>query len=121
VSGANFLSVFDKGQLDALAYFLIRLHGRGVLVAEIFWGLWLFPFAMLVIRSGFIPRALGFLLIVAAFGYLASSFTFLLLPAYGPAIDSVASKLMLCELPIIFWLLIWGAKAKTLPDPAIAQ
>jgi Domain of unknown function (DUF4386) len=121
VSGANFLSVFDKSQLDALAYFFIRLHSRGVLVAEIFWGLWLFPFAMLVIRSGFIPRALGFLLIVAAFGYLGSSFTFLLVPAYGPAIDAIASKLMLCELPIIFWLLIWGTKGQTLPDPAIAQ
>jgi hypothetical protein len=112
VSGANFLSTFDKGQLDALTYLFLRLHSRGVLVAEIFWGLWLFPFAILVIRSGFIPRVLGFLLIVAAFGYLASSFTFLLMPAYGPAIDSIASKLMLCELPIIFWLLIWGANVK---------
>jgi hypothetical protein len=39
VSGADFLSVFDKVQLDALAYLFMRLHSRGLLVAEIFWGL----------------------------------------------------------------------------------
>jgi hypothetical protein len=55
VRGADFLSVFEKPQLDALAYLFLRLHGQGITVASIFWGLWLFPFGMLVIRSGFIP------------------------------------------------------------------
>jgi uncharacterized protein DUF4386 len=121
--GGEFLTVLDKSQRDALAMLFLRLHSQGEFINEIFWGVWLFPFAILVIRSGFIPRVLGFLLILAAFGYLASSFTFLLLPAYGPAIDSFASKLILCELPIIFWLLIWGAKGQSLgnqhSDPAI--
>ena len=110
VSGADFLSVFDTGQLNALAYILMRLHSRAILVAEIFWGLWLIPFGILVIQSRFIPRFLGYLLFLAALGYLASSVTFLLLPAYGPVVDKFASQLPLCELPIIFWLLIWGAK-----------
>jgi hypothetical protein len=112
VSGSDFLSAFDKGQLDTLAYLFMRLHGRGLLVAEIFWGLWLFPFGILVIRSGFIPSVLGYLLFIAAFGYLASSVAFLLLPAYGPIVDRFATKLTLCELPIILWLLIWGANVK---------
>jgi len=46
VSGADFLSVFEKPQLDALAYLFLRLHGQGITVASIFWGLWLFPFGM---------------------------------------------------------------------------
>jgi hypothetical protein len=117
VSGADFLSAFDKGQLDTLTYLFMRLHGRGLLVAEIFWGLWLFPFGILVIRSGFIPRVLGYLLFIAAFGYLASSVAFLLLPAYGTIVDRFATKLTLCELPIILWLLIWGANVK---PPAVA-
>jgi hypothetical protein len=117
VSGADFLSVFNKGQLDGLAYLFMRLHSRESLVAEIFWGLWLFPFGILVIRSGFIPRVLGILLIIAAFGYLASSVAFLLLPAYGLVVDRFATKLTLCELPIILWLLIWGANVK---PPAVA-
>jgi hypothetical protein len=54
VSGADFLSVFAKPQLDALAYLFFRLHDQGIFLASIFWGLWLFPFGMLVLRSGFI-------------------------------------------------------------------
>src|SRR5215472_9428112 len=110
VSGADFLSVFDTGQLNALAYILMRLHSRAILVAEIFWGLWLFPFGILVIRSRFIPRILGYLLFLAGLAYPARSLTFLLLPAYGPVVDTFATKLTLCELPIILWLLIWGAE-----------
>src|SRR6266513_4068006 len=47
VSGADFLSAFDKRQLDALAYLFVRLHGQGFVVAQIFWGLWLFPYGIL--------------------------------------------------------------------------
>src|ERR1035438_1248394 len=54
VSGPKYLSVFNKDQLDALAYLFFRLHGQAIIVAGIFWGLWLFPFGALVIRSGFI-------------------------------------------------------------------
>ncbi len=125
VSGASFLSAFEKGQLDALAYMFLRLHGQGFIVAQIFWGLWLFPFGILVIRSGFIPRVLGYLLFIAGFGNVASSFTSLLLPSYVPITDRFTSVLTAAELPIIFWLLIWGAKPQPLdhphPDPAIAQ
>src|SRR5438477_2398272 len=124
VSGADFLSVFDKGQLDALAYLFLRLHGQGFVVAQIFWGLWLFPFGILVIRSGFIPRFLGVLLFIAGFGNLASSFASLLLPPYAHLVDQFANVLTAAELPIIFWLLIWGAKDQLMdqrhPDPAIA-
>ena len=123
VSGASFLSAFEKGQLDALAYMFLRLHGQGFIIAQIFWGLWLFPFGILVIRSGFIPRFLGYLLFIAASGYLASSFTSLLLPSYRHLVDQFAMVLEAGELPIIFWLLIWGAKVpldRPPLDPAIA-
>jgi len=52
------------------------------------------------------------LLFLAALGYLASSVTFLLLPSYGDFVDKFATKLTLCELPIILWLLIWGTKVQ---------
>src|SRR5215831_704446 len=121
VSGANFLSVFDPGQLNTLAYIFMRLHSRTNLVAEIFSGLWLFPFGILVIQSGFIPSILGYLLFLAALGYLASSLTFLLLPAYGPVVDKFTSPLPICELSIILWLLIWGAKDQRHQAPDIPR
>lgn len=113
VSGADFLSAFDKRQLDGLAYFFLRWHGEGINVASIFWGLWLFPFAMLVIRSGFIPRVLGVLMMIAGAGYLVDSTTAILLPQYEHQVGNVAMILAFGELPIIFWLLIWGAKAQS--------
>ena len=110
VSGAGFLSAFEKPQLDALAYLFIRLRGQGINVASIFWGLWLFPLGILIVRSGFIPRFFGVLLFFAGVGYLASAFTTLLMPSYSSAVDQVAIILEVGELPIIFWLLIWGAR-----------
>jgi len=118
VSGADFLSVFDKHQLDALAYFFIRLHGEGINIASIFWGLWLFPFAMLVIRSGFIPRVLGVLMMIAGAGYVVDSSTTILLPQYAHQVSHVAMILGVGELPIMFWLLIWGARVQSPGAPA---
>lgn len=103
------LSALDPHQRDALASLCLDLHAKGYSVAEVFWGLWLFPFGICVIRSGFIPRFLGVLLMIAAFGYLASSASELVLPHYADAIGPI-TKLTACELPIIFWLLIWGAR-----------
>jgi hypothetical protein len=118
VSGAGFLSVFDTQHLDALAFLFLRLHARGLDVAAIFWGLWLFPFGMLVMRSGFIPRALGVLMIIAGVAYLASSFTTLVLPQYDRVVGPVTQILEIGEVPIIFWLLIWGAKTRPSAAPA---
>jgi cytochrome c biogenesis protein CcdA len=63
-------------------------------------------------RSGFIPRFLGVLLMFAGVGYVASSFGELVVPQYAQAIGQVTGILTLLELPIIFWLLIWGAKTR---------
>jgi hypothetical protein len=118
VSGATFLSVFEPRQLDALAFLFIRLHGQGLFVAAIFWGLWLFPFGALVIRSGFIPRVLGVFLIIAGAGYLVSSSAALFLPQYARLVSPFAMVLEAGELPIVFWLLIRGAKARRIDAPA---
>ncbi len=110
VSGTEVLSVFSKPQLDGLAYLFLHLHGKGITVASIFWGLWLFPFGLLVIRSGFIPRLLGWLLIVAGTGYVAEAFATLVVPALSPVVSKVVPFLILGELPIILYLLIRGAR-----------
>ena len=87
-------------------------------MVAIFWGLWLFPFGMLVVRSGFIPRVLGVLLMIAGVAYLASSFTSLLLPRYAQLVGQFAMVLYFGELPIMFWLLIWGARVQPSNAPA---
>jgi hypothetical protein len=110
VNGAEVFSAFTQPQLDALAYLFLRLHARGVTIASIFWGLWLFPFGLAVIRSGFIPRILGYLLLLAGAGYVAEAFVTLIVPQFGPVVSPTAKLLVIAEVPIIFWLLIWGAR-----------
>ena len=112
-SGAEWLKSLDKPGVDALAYLALRLRGRGIAVASIFWGLWLFPFGWLVVRSGFIPKFLGVLLWLAGSAYLVSATATLVLPQVEAFVDRFALILEVCELPIIFWLLIWGAREKT--------
>src|SRR3989449_1970537 len=73
--GTDFLAVFDKPQRDALVMVFLRMHGQGILANEVFWGLWLFPFGLLVYRSRFLPRILGVWLMLNCFAYLATSFT----------------------------------------------
>ena len=106
VNDADFLSAFSKSQLDALALLFLRLHEHGIEIVQIFWGLWLFPYGILVIRSGFIPRVFGVLLFIAGAGLLASSFISLILPQYGVLFGQIATILDFGEFPIIFWFFI---------------
>jgi len=117
--GSDFLAVFEKPQLDALAMLFLHLHGQGNVINGIFWGLWLFPFGVLVMRSGFLPRILGVLLIVNCFAYLAISLTSLLQPGYSNVVSRVALLPMAAgELSIIAWLLIKGAQVQPLAAAA---
>jgi hypothetical protein len=111
LSDAELLSAFARPQLDALAMVFLRLHIHGVFAVEIFWGLWLVPFGLLVFKSRFLPRILGVLLIIAGFAYVAHSFTSLLLPGHRHVAYELATMVARAagELPIMFWLLIKGA------------
>ncbi|HMB79227.1 MAG TPA: DUF4386 domain-containing protein [Vicinamibacterales bacterium] len=111
LSGADFLSPFSKPQLDALAMAFLRLHSQGTYVEMAFWALWLWPFGLLVIRSGFFPKLLGVLLIVGCAAYLAVSVTSIVLPAYSRGVSLIAMPFfMVGELSMIVWLLVKGAR-----------
>ena len=118
VRGADFLSVFDKPQRDALAMLFLRMHDQEVLAAEIFWGLWLFPLGFLVYKSRFLPRFLGAWLVVNGVAYLANSFTGLLLPRYQNTVGNFTFPVLTGEVAFVLWLLIRGAREQTVNGPA---
>ena len=117
VRGADFLSVFEKPQREALAMLFLKLHGQGFVVAEMFWGLWLFPLAMLVYRSRFLPRFLGFWLALAGFAWVILSVTGILLPQYQGKVSTYAQPAFFGELALMLWLVIKGADPKPLAGP----
>jgi len=109
LSGADFLKVFTTEQLQALVYLFLRLHSQGILIAQIFWGLWLFPMGYLVFKSGFLPRILGILLMIGCFGYVVQSFAAFLLPSFKLNIIFYTSW---GELLLVLWLLIKGVNVE---------
>ena len=90
LGGADFLSVINQLNREALAVLFLDLHRYGYVVGWIF-GPWLCHFGVLIYRSGFLPRILGVLLVGAGFGYLADSLTPLLLPSYENLVSRVAA------------------------------
>jgi len=114
--GGEFLTVIDKPQRDALAYLFLRLQNQGIFMNEIFWGLWLFPFGLLVYRSGFLPRFLGVWLMLNCFAYVVLSLIALLFPPYYDSAFLIAQPVLFGELAIMLWLLIKGAKVPIADD-----
>ena len=119
----DFLGAFDPQQLDAFVLLFLRLHGYGYVIAGIFWGLWLFPFGILAMRSGFIPWLIGLFMLLAGVPYVVDAFTTLVVPQLD-YISRWLSPLMAGELPMLIWLLVWGAKEPTggraIPASAVA-
>lgn len=110
LSGKPFLAAFSTDQLNALVMTFLELHDYGMTAVEIFWGLWLFPFGVLVYRSRFLPRVLGALLIFSCFAYVAHSLTTLLMPQLDYRTSSILGSLGgVGEFAVILWLVIRGA------------
>jgi len=116
--GGEFLDVIDKTQRDALGMLFVRLHSNGEFISEIFWGVWLFPFGLLVYRSGFLPRLLGVWLIIACFAWIALSITALFFPSHYGAAFTWLQPAFFAEMAIMLWLLIRGANLSALPAEA---
>ena len=114
VRGAEFLAVFEKPQRDALAMLFLNLHHHGFVVAEIFWGLWLFPLGLLVYRARFLPRFLGVWLAFAGIAWVILSLTGILLPQYQNKVDTYSQPAFIGEIVFMLWLVIKGA-----PPPAL--
>ncbi len=107
LSGADYLKVFTTEQLQSFAYLFLRLQNLGGTIAFIFWGLWLFPLGYLVFKSGFLPRILGVVLMIACFGYVIDSFAIFLGSRVG-----IGMLAALGELLFILWLLIKGVNVE---------
>ncbi len=88
------------------------------MIAQLFYGAWLFPLGYLVFKSGFLPKILGIVLMVECFGWLMYPFQFFLFPSYG-VITYLSSALgFIGEFSLTLWLLIMGAKDQ---KPALVE
>jgi hypothetical protein len=99
---------FTSTQLQAQAMLFLHMHDSGLLLAQVFWGLWLLPLGLLVFRSGFLPRLLGILLIIGGAGYVIDSGTQLLFSG----LPTISQFTFWGELLFALWLLIKGVNVE---------
>jgi hypothetical protein len=110
---------FDVARQQEAAYLLLRLsrYGAGAGIGKLFFGLYLIPFGMLVLRSGFTPKIIGILLIIGGAGYVADCCTSILLQRADYLI--VRSFLIYSTLAYILALLWFLIKGVRDPGPVV--
>lgn len=115
LSGADHLQAFSTEALQARVMLALDAYRDGLLATQIFWGLWLLPFGVLVYKSGILPRVLGVLLVLGCFGYLIDFAGRMLFPAYAEAGIGGLVRLpaALGEIGTCLWLLVMGAREKS--------
>jgi hypothetical protein len=112
LSGADYLTVFGVEQLQALAMLSLNVYQHGFMIAQLLLNLWLFPLGYLVLKSGFLPRILGILLIVDGFAMAIWFFQFFFFPGYQVIGALCLAAGFIAEALFCLWLLIKGVKAQ---------
>ncbi|HEY1772620.1 MAG TPA: DUF4386 domain-containing protein [Gammaproteobacteria bacterium] len=108
--GDSWLYSFSEVQRDALVYFFTRLHFQMVVSAEVLWGIWLFPMGILILKSRWFPRVLGWWLFLDGATWIIGSFAAMFLPNYADTIDTWSIPFRLGEIAVTLWFLVMGAK-----------
>jgi hypothetical protein len=106
LNGGETINVFQPDQLQALAVFFVNLYKFGVVIAQVPYGVWLFPLGYLVLKSGYLPKILGVLLLadgICQFVYVCQRFVF-------PDLGIIAYPCMvisfIAEVSLALWLSI---------------
>jgi len=115
LSGAGYLTVFEPSQLHALVLLFLNAHQSVVHIWGLAFGLHLFVLGYLVYKSGYIPRIVGVLLVIASICYLVQSFGIILLPN-NEGIFAMVGFLSIVEVALPLWLVIKGVNVKQLEE-----
>jgi hypothetical protein len=120
LSGAGYLSVFDTNELNAFVMLFLSGYTYGFGLGIVFLGLHAILLGYLIYISGYFPKFLGVLFIVASIGYFIDSLSLLLLPSYVSGRAFIAIPIALAELAFPLWLLFKGVKLEQKGDTAIS-
>lgn len=112
VTDPTYPAAFAPTQLNAQMMASLNAFSAGWAVALVFFGIHLILIGYLAWKSGWMPKLVGILLVIAGLGYAADSFIGFLVPDY---VATAALFTFVGELVLALWLVIRG---KTIPDPA---
>ena len=112
--GGDAFAALDNHTRNSIGMLLIRMHGQANGINQTFWGLWLLPFGWLVVQSRFLPRWLGFWLLLDGIAWAVLGITWFLAPDSTDALFRYFQPVFMAELVAMLWLLIMGAKEQPL-------
>jgi Domain of unknown function (DUF4386) len=121
-TGAVSFGAIGAGGSNAVALLFVDAQHYGLLIAQIFFGLWLVPLGYLAYRSRLFPRALGVALIVGAACYLVDTLAAFLVPDLGKAIHGyITIPSAIAEVSMLVYLLVIGVNTKTSDARLVSQ
>ena len=110
---SSYAAAFGAAGSNALVLLLLDTQHYGLLIAQIFFGLWLAPLGYLTYKSGMFPKALGVVLIVGAACYLVDLLAAFLVPDAGQRIHSfIVVPCAIAEISMVLYLLVKGVKTQ---------
>jgi hypothetical protein len=116
VSGAEPLGAFTAEQVQAQVMMSLESFQYAWQIALVFFAFHLLVLGYVVMKSNYVPKVLGVLLLIAGFAYTLDSFAHFLLANYADFktlfLIMVAVPAILGELSLCFWLLIKGGKVQ---------
>ncbi len=103
-------SLAEGGDAAATVQLLYVVSGKLWSVGAIFFGLWLIPMGWLVLRSAWMPRALGYLLVISGVGYTLSAFLGQTIPNLPASADWLTTPATVAEFWMIGYMLWFGVR-----------
>lgn len=109
LGGSSYLTAFSPAQLQTLSSVAIKAHGYGFAVGLIFFGVACLVRGHLMVKSGYVPKVYGFLMVLAGFSYLINSFALLLAPTFAAALfPAILVPAFIGELSFTLWMIVKG-------------
>lgn len=104
----SYAETLGAAQVNALAGLFLDAHSMGFTIGIAFLTIHVFALGYLILRSGYFPRVLGVLFLLAGVGYTIDSFAQMLVPAYQTTPALVATVIAVSEIAFPVWLLVKG-------------
>ena len=115
----SYTSALPTAQLQALASMPNVLSGIDYSIHTVFFGFDILCMVYLVLRSGFVPRAIGVLLAIDGLAYLVYSFTNIVAPGFAAQlVPWIQLPALIGEGSLCLWLLVVGLDVERWKDRA---
>lgn len=119
--GGEYVSAFGTEQIHALVSLFLEAHSYGFTIGIAFLTIHVFVLGYLILRSGYVPRVLGILFILAGFGYLFDSFAILLTTGYETTPPWIAMPIAIAEIAFPLWLLVKSVNVPSQEPSAVSH